>query len=141
MQLYKTLFFAARQGHGATEVQAASAALAIHYLQVADQVPRAAPTMTAPHSFSMPAGILTGPLKPVSNCERLHLSPPSPSRPNSPERAGGPVGEWCQLKTQSLWAFLFLVLFPTATLCPVAAGSKDEAVHSPPRASEPLSLN
>lgn len=48
MQLYKTLFFAARQGCGATEVQAASAAPAIHYLQVADQFPRAARTVTAP---------------------------------------------------------------------------------------------
>lgn len=106
MQLYKTLFFAARQGHGATEAQAVSAAPAIHCLQVADQVPRAAPMVTVPHSFNMPAGIHTGPLKPVSNCERLHPLPPRPSRPNSPKRAGGPVGEWCQLKTQSLWAFL-----------------------------------
>lgn len=108
MQLYKTLFFAARQGHGATEVQAASTTLAIHYLQVADQVPRAAPTVTVPHSFSMPAGILTGPLKPVSNCERLHLSPLRPSRPNSPERAGGPVREWCQLKPRARGPLSFL---------------------------------
>ena len=103
MQLYKTLFFAARQGQGATEVQAASAALAIHYLQVADQVPRAAPTMTAPHSFSMPAGILTGPLKPVSNCERLHLSPPRPSRQQPSRDADGtnPLGRLVEEKEDS----------------------------------------
>lgn len=141
MQLYKTLFFVARQGHGATGAQAASAAPAIHYLQVADQVPRAARTVTVACSFNMPAGIHTGPLEPVSNCERLHLLLPRPSLPNSPKRAGEPVGEWCQLKTQSLWAFLFLVFIPPATLCPLAAGSKGEAVHSPPRALESPSLN
>lgn len=82
MQLYKTLFFAARQGRGATEAQAASAAPAIHYLQVADQFPSAARTVTAPRSFSMPAGLHTGPLKPVSTVKGSISHRPGPAAQN-----------------------------------------------------------